>query len=258
MNRKARAASASQSGSPNATPALARPAIIRPFQSASTLSSRPGRIRRARAASSFSRIGASSCSSSMLRGKCLSRLRIVCPSKLPSSGHVIVRSKFRSIVRAQHLVDLGQRPDVELALLAFRVGIERGAERAVRRGHLAREPADRLARAGARVGHWPSAAMRARAAPAAARCRTASSRSAAPASARPPSSARTRRRGGRRCRPRTSARATARPPRNSAGRRCAARRARETPASSAAEISARRACRRAPDRSCRRSAPPRG
>src|SRR5262249_49949449 len=82
-NRKARAAISSQCGSSNTRPALTSAAIIRPFQSASTLSSRPGRTRLPRAISNVSRIGASFFSSSMLRGKCLRRLRILCPSKLP-------------------------------------------------------------------------------------------------------------------------------------------------------------------------------
>ena len=49
------------------------------------------------------------------------------------------------VVLAEHLLDLGERPDVELALLAFRIGVERSRERAARRRHLAREPGHRLA-----------------------------------------------------------------------------------------------------------------
>jgi hypothetical protein len=43
--------------------------------------------------------------------------------------------------------DLFERPDVELAFLAFRIGIERRREAALGRGHLSSEPADRLGRA---------------------------------------------------------------------------------------------------------------
>src|SRR5436309_5285057 len=57
-----------------------------------------------------------------------------------------MRRKERSIVLAEDALDLGERPDVELALLAFRVGIERGAERPLARGHLPRQPADGLTR----------------------------------------------------------------------------------------------------------------
>ena len=57
--------------------------------------------------------------------------------------------KQRRIVLAEDVLDLGERPDVEFALLAFGVGIERRAERAALGGHLALEPGDRLARAGA-------------------------------------------------------------------------------------------------------------
>src|SRR3989304_178800 len=50
MKSKARLAISSQAGSSNTRPALTRAPIISPFQSASTLSSRPGRTRLARGA----------------------------------------------------------------------------------------------------------------------------------------------------------------------------------------------------------------
>src|SRR5579862_1708194 len=54
-------------------------------------------------------------------------------------------------VRApKNFPDLGERPDIELALLAFRIGIERSAERSLPGRHLAREPSHRLARAGSK------------------------------------------------------------------------------------------------------------
>src|SRR3546814_20357931 len=55
---------------------------------------------------------------------------------------------FRSLeeggVLAEHGVDLGLGPDVELAFLAFAVGVEAAGEAALLGDHLARRPADRL------------------------------------------------------------------------------------------------------------------
>ena len=62
-------------------------------------------------------------------------------------GHVILRCEKRRILGPEHLFDLGQRPDVEFALLAFRIRIERGRKRPLRCRHLARKPFDRLGRA---------------------------------------------------------------------------------------------------------------
>ena len=45
---------------------------------------------------------------------------------------------------AQHLLDLVRGPDVELALLALAIGIERGGKAAALGDHLAQDPADRL------------------------------------------------------------------------------------------------------------------
>src|SRR5262249_23908208 len=62
-------------------------------------------------------------------------------------GYVILRGKESGIVRTECISQLGERPDVELSFLAFGIGVERGTERALRRGHLAREPFNRLLRA---------------------------------------------------------------------------------------------------------------
>ena len=137
-------------------------------------------------------------------------------------GDVVVRAKNAASSAPSTARDLGERPDVELALLAFGIGVERSAEGAPGRRHLAREPRHRLARAAAEERVAGALVARAPAARAAARCRRASSRNAAPASARRPNSARSRRRDDRRCRPGRCARASARPRRNSARRRCAA------------------------------------
>ena len=214
MKPKARAAIAIQSGSPSRAPALASAAIINPFQSARTLSSSPGLTRFSRSSNSLPRsifsedhsIGDNR-SESMLRGKSLSRFKMLCPSKFPSGVTSYCAAKNAASSRRSTLLDLGQRPDVELALLAFGIGIERGREGALRRRHLAHQPADRLCGALAEERAVPVATWRGRAARGAARCRRASSRSAARASARRPSSARSRRRDGRRCRPRRCARA---------------------------------------------------
>ncbi len=68
-------------------------------------------------------------------------------------GHVVLRSKERRILGAEHVFDLGERPDVELPLLALRIGVERRRERALRGGHLAGKPRDRLGGALAEQRH---------------------------------------------------------------------------------------------------------
>src|SRR5437016_5448348 len=66
--------------------------------------------------------------------------------KIALLGRVILRCKISRVRGAENLFDLGQRPDVKFALLPFRIGIERGRERALWRHHFAPEPADRFAR----------------------------------------------------------------------------------------------------------------
>ena len=56
--------------------------------------------------------------------------------------YVVGAREELGITRAQDLFDLGARPHIELAFLAFGVGVEGSRERAVRRRHLAGEPAD--------------------------------------------------------------------------------------------------------------------
>ena len=128
--------------------ALASAAIIRPFQSASTLSSQPGRSRPARRSSRIVRSVASRASSgaSSVPGGS-SRLRIVFPSPIAARRHVVDRLEVGR-VRAEQLVDLGLVPDVELAFLALGIGIQRARECALARAHLAQDPGHGLCRAG--------------------------------------------------------------------------------------------------------------
>ena len=79
----------------------------------------------------------------------LEAIQDIVPFEVSLGGYVILGRKPGRFLGAEHLPDLGRRPDVELALLAFGVGIERGAERALLRRHLALEPLDGLARASA-------------------------------------------------------------------------------------------------------------
>ncbi len=58
--------------------------------------------------------------------------------------HVVHVGKQVRQLLVQKLLDLRRRPDVELALLALAVGVQRAVERPFRRGHLALHPAQRL------------------------------------------------------------------------------------------------------------------
>src|SRR3546814_17077802 len=72
----------------------------------------------------------------------------VCSSDLPLRPHVVVRLEERRVL-AEQFIDLGLGPDVELAFLAFAVGVEgsgegggRGLPAALPVGdHLAQHPA---------------------------------------------------------------------------------------------------------------------
>ena len=59
--------------------------------------------------------------------------------------HVIVPRKKLAVLDAELAHHLIVRPDIELALLAFGIGVERGGERALRARHLALEPFHRFA-----------------------------------------------------------------------------------------------------------------
>ena len=110
---------------------------------------------------------------------------------------------------AQHASRISSsRPDVEAALLALGVGVERGVEAALGAAHLAQRPVERLlADPPVAVVAGEPASRAGRRGPAG-RCRRASSRSGGRASARRPSSGRSRRRSGRRCRRPPSRRAS--------------------------------------------------
>ena len=58
--------------------------------------------------------------------------------------HLVGVGEHLGVGLAEHLVDLGARPHVELAFLAFGVGIEGGRKAAALGDHLAQQPADRL------------------------------------------------------------------------------------------------------------------
>ena len=129
------------------TPALTRAAIISPFQSARILSSRPGRTLVSRLLCSIGRSMANRCSSSMLRGKLIESIENIMALEIAPGAYVVKRSKECSIFRAQDLLDLLLRPDIEFALFALGIGIERSAKAAFPRGHFAFQPAHGLKRA---------------------------------------------------------------------------------------------------------------
>ena len=93
-------------------------------------------------------------------------------------SHVVVRGKEAGVLLAEHILDLGQGPHVELSLLALGIGIEGGAERALRRRHLPLEPADGLARPRAEQRVAGALPCEREQLEDAARCRRASSRNA--------------------------------------------------------------------------------
>ncbi len=119
--------------------------IARPFHAASTLSSVPGRTRRARAASSLARSSASCASSSVeLRGGDPRQHRRGV-LEVAGIGHAVrvIEAPARPPGRARRF-SCGGRPHVELALLALAVGVERRPQPAVAIGQLALEERDGL------------------------------------------------------------------------------------------------------------------
>ena len=63
--------------------------------------------------------------------------------EVAAGGYVILRCKIGG-VRAQRLFNFRQRPDIELALLALGIGIERSGKGPLFGGHFALEPGHRL------------------------------------------------------------------------------------------------------------------
>ncbi len=131
-----------------------------PFQAATTLSSRAGRVRVARAASSRARTSDShrsgssgSASSCSVDGAVLERARLGDLEQLGGPGAVVL---------AEHLGELGRRPGVELALDALGVGVERGGEPALVGAQLAQQEVGGLAARPARPAGRRSAATSAR------------------------------------------------------------------------------------------------
>ena len=66
------------------------------------------------------------------------------PLEIAFRGHIVMCGKEAGVVSAKGGLQLGERPDVELSLLAFGISIERGAKRSFGRDHLAANPADRF------------------------------------------------------------------------------------------------------------------
>ena len=64
--------------------------------------------------------------------------------EIPFARRVVDLGEEGGVVDAEHLLDLGERPHIELPLLAFAVGVERCGEGSAFRHHLAQEPVDRL------------------------------------------------------------------------------------------------------------------
>ena len=134
---------------------MASAAIINPFQSASTLSSKPGRTRAARRASNVlahrrkTRLGPG-----VAQFDGAEPVEDVVAFEIPLRRHVIDFGEEFCILSAERLLDLGETPHIELAFLAFAVGVERRREPAtlgtmslgtvLLDHHLAHEPADRL------------------------------------------------------------------------------------------------------------------
>ena len=64
--------------------------------------------------------------------------------EIAAGRDVVVAGEEFGVVGAERGGDLRERPDIELALLAFGVGVELGRECALGRDHLARQPGDVL------------------------------------------------------------------------------------------------------------------
>ena len=67
--------------------------------------------------------------------------------EIPFRRYVVDPGEELGVVRAKHLLDLGQAPHIELPLLALAVGVERRGKAPAFGDHLAHQPVDGLARA---------------------------------------------------------------------------------------------------------------
>src|SRR5262245_52810462 len=65
--------------------------------------------------------------------------------EIAAGSHIVVARKIFAVFKAKRFYHLLVRPNVKLALLAFRIGIQRSRERALARRHLARKPTDSFA-----------------------------------------------------------------------------------------------------------------
>ena len=242
-------------GGRGATPASARAATARPFHAVTTLSSRLGCGRCARAASSRARAAAH-------HARVVGVARAAAGSRRPSSKVPAAVTPSRAAARApssapSDLGELAGRPGVGEALVRVavddRVGVERRGEPALVGAQVAQQEVGGLLGhpAGERVAGGCATGGRRRAA--AGRCRRASSRSAAPPSRRRRRTARSRRRAGRTSRRAPSPRRCRAPSRGRRPSRCGRGGAAGTPAPSTAGTWARRRSRRGPRRTSARS-----
>ena len=123
--------------------------MARPFQSASTLSSQPGRTRLPRA---FEQLGAQLRQLFLLgwRKQVHAAQPVQDVGVLPIAGlaDAVDFGEERAVLRAEHLDDLRQLPNIELALLAFGIGVIGRGKAAIRRDHLAEQPFDGFGNAG--------------------------------------------------------------------------------------------------------------
>ena len=210
---------------PNTRAACAMPRTISAFQLVSIFSSRPGRTRRSRAASSFALAASSrrAHSAGAMPRCCATAIQRACHAQVPMTifeigrpFEAIVRRDDGELLRRQHRFDLIGRPDVELAFLVLRIGVERGVIAAlilVAGGCISRMTHARCPWRLSRISGCPvtrhASQYRPQQRP---HCRRAFSRNAGSSRIRQRYSGRSRRPTGRRCRPRPFSRAsTARP-----------------------------------------------
>ncbi len=129
--------------------ARATPPIISAFHAVRILSSRPGRTRLARAASSLP-IALPSCAARLNGvepGACADFVEIGRDDEMPRLAlevrrtiETVAQLDDRELVGIEQRANLVTLPHVITAFVPFRIGIERAEKTTVRRDHLARDP----------------------------------------------------------------------------------------------------------------------